>query len=231
MSYHLAPSLVKLRNQVNDGWPRRSKKSDGWIGDASHRARKSDHNPDYSDGGVVRALDITNLPSKKATAELVENLIRDPRTEYVIHDHKIWSRSHGFKPRRYTGSNPHTGHVHVSIRHTDGAEHRLGNWLNNVEEDRGDASTPHAGIWLDNVREEATAAERQPTASVKRVQRLLKGKGLYEGRRDGLFGPKTRRAYAKWQRRLGYVGDDADGIPGESSLRRLAAGSSFKVHA
>src|SRR5690606_29069239 len=58
MSYYLAPSLVKLRDLINQNWPNRDKSSDGWIGDPSHQARKSDHNPDYSAGGVVRAIDV-----------------------------------------------------------------------------------------------------------------------------------------------------------------------------
>lgn len=38
---------------------------------------------------------------------------------------------------------------------------------------------------------------------------------------DGSFGTATVAAYAKWQRRLGYSGSAADGIPGKTSLTRL----------
>ncbi|WP_405925399.1 N-acetylmuramoyl-L-alanine amidase [Streptomyces sp. NBC_00035] len=38
---------------------------------------------------------------------------------------------------------------------------------------------------------------------------------------DGSFGSKTVAAYAKWQRHLGYTGDDANGIPGNISLSQL----------
>ncbi|WP_405924845.1 N-acetylmuramoyl-L-alanine amidase [Streptomyces sp. NBC_00035] len=38
---------------------------------------------------------------------------------------------------------------------------------------------------------------------------------------DGSFGSKTVAAYAKWQRHLGYTGDDANGIPGAKSLTEL----------
>lgn len=38
---------------------------------------------------------------------------------------------------------------------------------------------------------------------------------------DGSFGSKTIAAYAKWQRHLGYTGDDANGIPGKISLSKL----------
>ncbi|MEU6348189.1 N-acetylmuramoyl-L-alanine amidase [Streptomyces sp. NPDC047072] len=38
---------------------------------------------------------------------------------------------------------------------------------------------------------------------------------------DGSFGSKTVAAYAKWQKHLGYTGDDANGIPGKISLSKL----------
>jgi hypothetical protein len=46
---------------------------------------------------------------------------------------------------------------------------------------------------------------------------------------DGSFGTTTIRAYAKWQRRLGYRGNDADGIPGLQSLTKLGRKYGFDV--
>lgn len=40
---------------------------------------------------------------------------------------------------------------------------------------------------------------------------------------DGSFGSTTITAYAKWQRHLGYTGDDANGIPGKTSLSKLGS--------
>ncbi|TIL32421.1 hypothetical protein [Mesorhizobium sp.] len=37
--------LDTLHSQVNRLAPKRSKLSDGWLGDAKHSMRKSDHNP------------------------------------------------------------------------------------------------------------------------------------------------------------------------------------------
>lgn len=45
---------------------------------------------------------------------------------------------------------------------------------------------------------------------------------------DGSFGTMTREAYAKWQRHLGYSGKDANGIPGERSLKKLGKAPSTK---
>jgi hypothetical protein len=39
--------------------------------------------------------------------------------------------------------------------------------------------------------------------------------------RPGSARPRTKAAYKKWQRKLGFRGADADGIPGYTSVRRL----------
>ena len=56
--------------------------------------------------------------------------------------------------------------------------------------------------------------------AVKEVQRALRAKigGVVV---DGHYGDQTRDAYATWQRRLGYSGLGANGIPGPTSLTRL----------
>lgn len=108
----LAPSLVQLRREIDLRWPGRSKASDGWIGDTAHQARRSEHNPDPD--GIVRAIDVTAAGIDVKT--VLDATIRDSRVHYVIHARQIWSRSHGWKKRPYTGSNPHTTHIHISIR-------------------------------------------------------------------------------------------------------------------
>lgn len=45
----------------------------------------------------------------------------------------------------------------------------------------------------------------------------------------GAFGTMTISAYAAWQRRLGYSGADANGIPGQISLSKLGAKHGFRV--
>jgi hypothetical protein len=45
----------------------------------------------------------------------------------------------------------------------------------------------------------------------------------------GVPGPRTKAAYAAWQRRLGFRGRDADGIPGFTSLTRLGRKRGFGV--
>lgn len=66
--------------------------------------------------------------------------------------------------------------------------------------------------------------------SVEAVQRALnyefRGQNL---KVDGIFGRLTRSRYGQWQYRLGYRGGDADGIPGRTSLGKLADKYGFRV--
>ncbi|NUS26132.1 MAG: peptidoglycan-binding protein [Streptomyces sp.] len=67
-------------------------------------------------------------------------------------------------------------------------------------------------------------------AEVLVVERALKAEGLLaEQYVDGSFGSLTVNAYARWQRRLGYSGTAADGIPGMTSLKKLGAKHGFDV--
>lgn len=58
---------------------------------------------------------------------------------------------------------------------------------------------------------------------VKQVQKALRAKG-YGTVVDGWFGTGTRSDYSAWQRRLGYSGLGANGIPGPTSLTKLGKG-------
>lgn len=128
-SWYVAPSLVALLSDVNDRWPNRSKTSDGTIGDAAHSSRESQHNPADNPAfrGAVTAADITTAGIDKQL--LIDTLKRDRRVWYVIHDRKIWSRTHGFKTQPYNGSNPHTSHIHVSLVQSKAAVNDKAAWL------------------------------------------------------------------------------------------------------
>jgi hypothetical protein len=67
-------------------------------------------------------------------------------------------------------------------------------------------------------------------AEVLVVERALKAEKLLEAAYvDGSFGTLTISAYAQWQRRLGYTGKSADGIPGMTSLKKLGERHGFHV--
>ncbi|MGW3628191.1 N-acetylmuramoyl-L-alanine amidase [Streptomyces sp. NPDC000880] len=86
-----------------------------------------------------------------------------------------------------------------------------------------------------------SAAKHDPAAAqghtsykgeVLTVEKALKAEGLLTQQYvDGSFGTKTIAAYAAWQKRLGYKGADADGIPGKTSLAALGKKRGFTVTA
>ena len=120
MKPHLSKAAEQLRKQINDTYPNRDKRSDGWIGDYKHAATKSDHNPDAVTG-VVRAVDIdSDLDLHKSTSIYLADQIRqcaksDRRIAYVIHAGKIASPILNWKWRKYSGINPHHSHIHISF--------------------------------------------------------------------------------------------------------------------
>lgn len=117
----LSKAAEQLRSEINAKYPKRDKRSDGWIGDTAHNARKSDHNPDKQ--GWVRAIDIDSDLVKGSSKEswLLAEQIKtiaykgDKRISYVIHQHRIASPLKNWAWRVYKGSNPHVSHIHISF--------------------------------------------------------------------------------------------------------------------
>jgi hypothetical protein len=131
MSWRMAKSLGGtgkdgLLGEVNASAPKRSKASDGGIGDAKHSARSSDHNP-CECCRIVCARDFTHDPAGGFDAHAFATWLRtralagETRIKYVIWNKRIMSGPGEAKPcgqwRSYTGKNPHTKHVHLSVVH------------------------------------------------------------------------------------------------------------------
>lgn len=111
-----AKSLQTLLKQLNAAFPNRSRVSDGGEGDARHRKLKSDHNPNSA--GVFTARDFTHDPEggldcNKLAAALVAS--RDPRIKYVIWNGRITSDVKAGAWKKYTGTNKHNHHLHLSV--------------------------------------------------------------------------------------------------------------------
>lgn len=107
--WSLAPELAALRREILARWPGTT------IGSyaTSGHVKDSDHYPDPRTG-QVNALDVHTGPGAPDGDRLVAQLVGDDRLAYVIYNRRIYSKSHGWAPRPYTGDNPHTGHVHIS---------------------------------------------------------------------------------------------------------------------
>jgi hypothetical protein len=114
----LCAAGTQLRDQIDTWYQDRRTASDGWLGDARHSTRKSDHNPD---AGCVRAIDVdSRLDSSEGLSVYLADQIRicaktDKRISYVIHNGMIASKILNFKWRKYSGFNKHTKHIHISF--------------------------------------------------------------------------------------------------------------------
>lgn len=125
MSWRAVKSLLVLRSQIDAAHPNRAKGADGTLGDARHQTEASDHNPHvYAALGsmpVVCALDITHDTAHGCDTYGCADMLRqshDPRIAYIISNHRITGPNHGWRWDPYSGSDPHTGHMHVSTVHT-----------------------------------------------------------------------------------------------------------------
>ena len=120
MKAWLSKAAVQLREQTDDAFMDRSRKSDGWIGDLKHQSRKSDHNP--RPDGEVCAIDIdASLSDEQGISYALADQLRlaakkDKRISYIIHAGKIASPRSLWKFRKYTGINPHHKHIHISFK-------------------------------------------------------------------------------------------------------------------
>lgn len=175
MSYREAKSLVLLHSEINATAPKRSRASDGWIGDPAHSSRVSDHNPNAA--GVVRARDFTHDPAGGLNCHELANRLVDVMDErhpalgsgaYIIWNRRILSRdrrSEGW--RVYTGTNGHTAHLHVSVATDARGYDSLRPWLAEVVQ-----PAPTRGKRIDQALELLRKARDAADRGTKRRQRI-----------------------------------------------------------
>jgi hypothetical protein len=135
-------------------------------------------------------MDIDEVVENRG-AKLVEVLMqhRDPRIKYVIHEGQMW-RSYPktgttpWEPSPYTGSNPHSSHVHISVSALPAHYNNPAAW---ALADLSEGDSPMASI------------------SVKEWQSILNTAGVKDHNgdplvEDGRYGSKTRSALVKMAR-------------------------------
>ncbi len=206
--WRVARSLLQLLKQVNQASPRRAKGSDGTIGDASHSARASDHNPDVDD--VVKAMDITHDPAHGVDSYKLADALKaskDRRIKYIISNHRIWNPSKSSAWRSYDGKNPHTQHVHVSVLRQKALYDDVSPWKIGALEPV-DGALP--------VKDKPVLRRGDRGQDVTYLQALL---SLHPP--DGNFGPRTYAAVIEWQRKHGLV---VDGVVGAYTWASLLEG-------
>ncbi len=145
----LIPSLDKLRDEFDALFPGRDESSDGWIGDADHADRTSDHNPDES-GAVpihdadsvdeVHAIDVDEdlRDGDYSMEDCCQHILarcrsgEERRARYLIYERRIWEADNGWREEPYTGSNPHDKHLHVSGSYDSDDEADRSDWLGDL---------------------------------------------------------------------------------------------------
>jgi hypothetical protein len=106
------PAAIAVLRQATALVPKRKKASDGLLPSAAHI--KANPNSDHNTG---LAVDLTHDPKNGIDCAVIfEKLKEDERVSYLIFNKKIWSRQYAKSGNRpYSGSNPHTVHLHISI--------------------------------------------------------------------------------------------------------------------
>jgi hypothetical protein len=118
------PAAIAVLRQATAIKPSRKKASDGLLPSAAHikQSPDSDHNTGY-------AVDLTHDPVNGIDCkDIFEKLKEDKRVKYLIFQGKIWSKERAKEGnRKYTGSNQHTKHLHISIN--DGMGNDTSPWF------------------------------------------------------------------------------------------------------
>ncbi len=113
------PAAVAVLRQATALKPNRKKISDGLLPSAAHlkQSPTSDHNTGF-------AVDLTHDPVNGIDCKVIfEKLKEDKRVKYLIFQGLIWAKDKAkLGNRKYTGSNQHNKHLHISINDGMGAD-------------------------------------------------------------------------------------------------------------
>ncbi len=222
MSWRVATCLLELRDEIDARWPDRDKRSDGTIGDTAHQQTKSDHNP--NEAGVVRALDI-DVDGIAADA-LAEHLRQcgqsgDRRLHdggYVIFNHRIASEVGSWGWRAYSGQDPHTSHIHLSVSRDAAAYDASGGWdVDGMPKAVVPKPATTGGGLARHARGSRTLRLTDPFTRGTDVQDVQRWVGVTA---DGIFGHDTEAAVKRWQTRAGL---EVDGIVGPLTWASMRA--------
>lgn len=119
------PAALAVLRQATALSPLRKKASDGLLPSVAHLKASPD-----SDHNTGLAVDLTHDPAHGIDCQEIFNKLKeDERVSYLIFNKKIWSKEKG--ERTYTGSNPHTKHLHISIKETKATDTSPWFWWKN----------------------------------------------------------------------------------------------------
>jgi len=149
VSWVLEPCLGKLFDEFDEIAPNRDHATDGAVGDTSHAASSSDHNPDETGNtphedadhdNDVHAIDVDkDLRADFTMEDCVQYILSECRKEgtsgkdrgrlkYIIYNKRIWKASNGWRQEAYTGTNAHVEHAHFSCEYDDKYSNDTSTW-------------------------------------------------------------------------------------------------------
>jgi hypothetical protein len=211
--WRVAKSILKLREQINQFSPNRSKVSDGTIGDARHATTASDHNPwvkikeNGKTMGIVTALDITDdvphgVNAYRIALQLAAN--KDKRIKYIISNGAISNPSvQGGAWRPYKRPNGHYHHFHVSVHPDQKRFDDTSDWKLDFTD------VPAKAPQTPKHEDPPVLALGAKGAAVGVLQKRL---GFTGDQVDEIFGPKTDKAVRAFQKAAGLTVDGVVGV-------------------
>jgi len=213
-----SPSLAcrAARQQLTAIHPNRDQLSDGICGDEAHQARVSDHN-------VGNAVDITHDPPNGVDCHILAEDLRarceaghESRVTYIIWARRICAASTAWRWRAYTGQNPHTRHMHISIKAASRNDTRPW-WVSQDPPTPPSASTNLRPSGDTIVTKLPTLRRGASGQHVRNAQALLVGHARAI-KIDGDYGPATESTVRAFQSTT-KIG--ADGVIGPATWAKL----------
>lgn len=120
--YKCPHSLNKLFDEIDARWPHRTHSLDGWYNPSRHSVG---HNAGHR--GLIHAIDVDRRGIDPMY--IVDHIKKNGHILwYMIWSRHLYSNTYGWHVRPYTGSNPHTDHIHIEIYQTTTAEEFDGYW-------------------------------------------------------------------------------------------------------
>jgi peptidoglycan hydrolase-like protein with peptidoglycan-binding domain len=144
---------------------------------------------------VVTAVDITHDPNGGMDAGHLAEFLRraaldgEYRVKYIIWNRRIASRIQNWIWRPYSGTNPHTSHVHLSVSETEYDHFHTWGYFPGGEEEEEVISRGNTG----NSRDGRVELWQRRLNTTERARNLTA---------DGLFGPQTEEAVKEFQRSM-----------------------------
>ncbi|MBW7984927.1 peptidoglycan-binding domain-containing protein [Enterobacillus tribolii] len=215
-----APACKKALLDATQKWPNRNRAADGIMGDAAHQARRSDHNEG-------NAFDLTHDPLNGVDcATLSRDVLQDSRVKYVIYNRQINSLD-GKGWRTYNGANPHTKHMHVSIKNDKRSDVSAWPWSSAAGLSDASATGAAAPAARGTNYPGSPVKKGQSGETVGLIQKQLNKQGSMLTV-DNHFGDKTYQALKLFQSRNRLT---PDGIAGAQTWAALFATGSAGVGA